>query len=889
MRHSPWTERECRARLLLSSPNTHAAVAPSPLAEVVTVGSADSSERSTDPVHTVQTICNGSSSTRSCLVKSPSARPPLAVSFTDAVDFWFPEPDQLCLNLCIDARAPAAGGSCRPCAGATILPPPVPLDHPGCSCGFSNVPGLPGVTVDTFAVPSSTRVAQTHHAGGSCRSRIHSEPDSAHSSDTQAFLSPPILTAARKKPQAKAAAVKMGAAPYQPAPFKHPGLHVPLSNAGHFRVADPEVEAAFGPTPNPYTAFDSQDGPRVLNAEPEWPPDRYITFALQTTRLPGSPWARFLRHELVDHPDPQVALSPDLGRVRLRAVVFDFRPLQGAVEVLDTTSGATLLDQLRLATSIQDLPLAIDIVTGVSCTSLVNGIIVSPLAQLDPDADLVLFHRWVDPVPFTETRPHVLADPRPPVPPLPVDPDVPRSSADRTGPSASTHRQLPFAIPRHAPAHLPPPDSRYSYLDLVDGVQNRPKPRRGGEQDCIQDAMSSVTNPLTVLSGRLIAKPLPGLYVPQVLLTRASPEIGWHVIAVDLRATDLGIKVICVRPGTTIRQFLSPGSPLWEELVATGRGFVHFAAMLNREPCSYTAVFHMQVDTLTLTPLPPFATSSPARPARPARSRWHRNPLEPPDGFTINLEADDPVTFTVFHKVHHFRLLQGESQDNIETLIARALSVTPELPGAHGVQLLKGIAELPFPQFILVDQPHTCCTVPLLFRAHPVAVCTFEVPLESSAFSTAFHASEACPGLTGAHHQIARGSAAITGHSGSALPYKPGCVRAHEALVLRGFVFGAARPRRPVGMARHQPTWIEARSHTSDDEQDDSSCATLCGPRHRTQYPQRRTSLTAAYRGGVSRRASSYRCSTCNRSCFYFDPYSSPSQGPGSCSTHPRS
>ena len=426
-------------------------------------------------------------------------------------------------------------------------------------------------------------------------------------------------------------------------------------------------------------------------------------------------------------------------------------------------------------------------------------------------------------MPSTEMRPHVLGDPRPPVPPLPVDSDVPRSSADRIGPTASTHRQPPFALLRHAPAHLPPPDSRYSSLDLVDGVQNRPKPRRGSDQDCIQDAMSSVTNPLTVLSGRVIARPLPGLYVPQVLLTRASPEIGWHVIAVDLRATDLGIKVICVRPGTTIRQFLSPGSPLWEELVATGRGSVHFAAMLNLEPCSYTAVFHMQVDTLTLTPLPSFATSSPAGPARPARNRWHRTLLEPPDGFTINLEADDPVTFTVFDKVHHFRLLQGESQDNMETLIARALSVTPELPGAHGVQLLKGIAELPFPQFVLVDQPHTCCTVPLLFRVHPVAVCTFEVPPESSAFSTAFHASEACPGLTGAHHQIARGSAAITGHSGSALPYKPGCVRAHEALVLRGFVFGAARPRRPRGMARHQPTWIEARGHTSDAEQEDSA------------------------------------------------------------------
>ena len=49
----------------------------------------------------------------------------------------------------------------------------------------------------------------------------------------------PIWECARKKPQCKQAAFRLGATPYCPPPVRNPGLHRPLSDAGHFRVAEP--------------------------------------------------------------------------------------------------------------------------------------------------------------------------------------------------------------------------------------------------------------------------------------------------------------------------------------------------------------------------------------------------------------------------------------------------------------------------------------------------------------------------------------------------------------------------------------------------------------------------------------------------------------------------
>ena len=73
----------------------------------------------------------------------------------------------------------------------------------------------------------------------------------------------PTWQCARKKPQSKQSAFRLGAAPYQPAPQKNAGLHRPLSAAGHFRVAEPQTAALERETPNPYSSFDA-----IIGLEP---------------------------------------------------------------------------------------------------------------------------------------------------------------------------------------------------------------------------------------------------------------------------------------------------------------------------------------------------------------------------------------------------------------------------------------------------------------------------------------------------------------------------------------------------------------------------------------------------------------------------------------------
>ena len=196
--------------------------------------------------------------------------------------------------------------------------------------------------------------------------------------------------------------------PYVAPKAHHPGLQRPLYLAGHFRVEQPLVETEEGRTPSPFTSFDAANGPITLAGEAEWQSDAYIAHALQVANLPGNPLARFLRHEIIDHPGPQVALTQDYGPTRKRAVVCDFRPLKGKLEVIDATSAASVLDLIQASYSIVDQHRAIDTVTGLSCTTLVNRLITPPDRILPPDVDLVLFQLWVDGVPTHSWRPFVL-------------------------------------------------------------------------------------------------------------------------------------------------------------------------------------------------------------------------------------------------------------------------------------------------------------------------------------------------------------------------------------------------------------------------------------------------------------------------------------------------
>ena len=472
----------------------------------------------------------------------------------------------------------------------------------------------------------------------------------------------------------------------------------------------PLTATAEGTVPSPYTSFDAVNGPVVLAGAPDWNADMYITHALAVANLPGTPIARFLQYELVDFPGPQIAITQDHGPQQMRAIVCDFRPLKGKVEVIDATFTASVLDLVQASQSLPDSSRALQVVTGIACTTLVDRIIVPPAQIRSPNADLVLFQLWRDGVPLNTWRPFVLGDARPPVPPIPHDavnqPTLPAQHAQARYTGASSSR--PAAIPRYAPAHLPAPESRYSYLDTLEGVQNRPKPPSGTDAACQQDALENVPRRGTPLHARIILRPLAGLYLPQVLLSRVSHRAGWQTIAIDLRAINLGIKVADVVLGTSIRQLLNFDSPFRTELALLGRGDIPFAFLLNQEPCVIDAAFHMQTDTLTLLPPAHGPQSTSSEPSQAAPARWTRT-LHAPPSQAVSLDQEDSALFTVYDVVHHYRIMRRGLTDSLDVLIAAAISSTPEISDAVGHVVLHEIAELPSPQIILASRQRPCC------------------------------------------------------------------------------------------------------------------------------------------------------------------------------------
>ena len=750
-------------------------------------------------------------------LRTPVSYPPRALGYTAPQDRCIEhKPDRLTISLCdlISPEKSLATGDqdCvvdthrhsenyrhdNPCRGdhASWLQPPGGW-HPASSHLFDHTTPS-GSTGDLHLCSSSVGLV----------------------SESSIIPAPPLFQYARRKTHSRHDVPRTGDGHSRKEPHSAREADGRLDASESARVADPVIAAFLKDPPNPYSSFDAVNGPSILIAEASWPTDRYITNALDNAQLPGRPNARFMRFELIDFPGPQIAITGDHGAGIFRAVVFDFRPFQGEVETIDTPLQATILDQVRRSHTIPNLHAALDSITGHACTTLANGVIVPPGHPLSTDADVVLFQIWHDGAPTVMWRPFQFSGDHE-VPATAESEDATADTTVGTSTLVGATAQRPAAIPRYAPAFAISSEARYTYLDVIEGVQNRPKPPFGGDWACVDDALTHIRRRGTTVHARVISRPLHGLYLPQVLISRTMQAQGWQTIAIDLRSINLGIKVIDVRLGTSIRQLMDFDSPLQMELRQLGRGHLAFAYRMNLEPCLIDTAFHIHTDTISLAPFFEQEPSQPSVTSHAASARWRRHLTPAPSEFVTELSSQEEgdERFTVYDTFHHFRVMRRARDDAPEVLVARALSMTPEIPDAEGHIILQGIAELPFPQIILAPRSTTDCIVPLLYKVNPVTICTVSVPSKATAFEIAYAATRPCRALTGAHYQVARRTAAIIGHHGSADPFQPGCAVTHEVLVLRGYSFATSRARmRPSASDASQHQWIEARTLDPTDE-----------------------------------------------------------------------
>ena len=589
------------------------------------------------------------------------------------------------------------------------------------------------------------------------------------------------------------------APPYQPhVVSRHPGLAVPLENAGYHRSTDCGVSTASRYTDMAvvFASFDSINGLRSLVGDRRWMSHQFIDFAISTARLPGAPHGRIAAFEASALPSPQVIITQSDPDLTLRAVNFDLRNLGFDIESLEVALGQSVQSAiLHLRQLPAEHDLHVRLRTGFCCC-MVNGVQQELQAPLPGDADLVQF--------LLIARPFCRGDPRPPVPAIPQFlPQTPSASqpldlADR----AISDAQQALAPLLSVIVPLDEGEQRFSVLGTIEGVVNRPRPLDWTDNQCLLDALAHAAAPGPFLDGRVIARPLIGLFTPQILLLRASPSSGLVTVACDLRALRLGVSVLEFRSGTPVSNIVSVGSVLFGELAHLGREHLTFNFLVNGQTASPDVPILAPTETVTLLPVEVSRTASAST---AAASRWRR-------AAEAAFSGDLPLQFTVFDRVHHFRVLPRQAPESDDVLIARARDATPELPHATGFPLEHIVPGLPLPQFVLLSGVAHSLVVPVVYSFQPLSVCTVEVPSDASAFQIAYQCSTACHALRTAHNQVARGTAVIASRQGTIAQFRTGCVLGHEAVTLRGFQPGACRPRRHTSVPQSgMPTWLEAR------------------------------------------------------------------------------
>ena len=165
-------------------------------------------------------------------------------------------------------------------------------------------------------------------------------------------------------------------------------------------------------------------------------------------------------------------------------------------------------------------------------------------------------------------------------------------------------------------------------------------------------------------SGLVVAFPLLGLFLPQIVVSRVDAAAGWCTVAVDLRALGLGVLARDVRTGTSVASLFEPGHTLFEELHDMGRlrvrsvsGSTHALcpAMLSsprlRKHLLWSLLARRAQTTCPSLPLHILIFDSPGR-----TTQWSTAALSP--GSSRGSLLSPPKRFAVFDLAYHFRILE---------------------------------------------------------------------------------------------------------------------------------------------------------------------------------------------------------------------------------------
>ena len=192
---------------------------------------------------------------------------------------------------------------------------------------------------------------------------------------------------------------------------------------------------------------------------------------------------------------------------------------------------------------------------------------------------------------------------------------------------------------------------------------------------------------------------------------------------------------------------MEPGSFLFEELNDLDRLQRPLDIRLNSRPAARRAVFTPAIETMTVQLAESELGPSAAAGAADSATTWQQPELASISGRSLDvLGAQSPRSlptssdgrFTVFDQVYHYRVFTSKWGDSWEDMLAKAISLSPQLPQAYGALLHGGADGLPRPHFVLRTELSGTHVLPVVHASHPLAICTVEVPIDFTAFQIAY-------------------------------------------------------------------------------------------------------------------------------------------------------
>ena len=283
--------------------------------------------------------------------------------------------------------------------------------------------------------------------------------------------------------------------------------------------------------------------------------------------------------------------------------------------------------------------------------------------------------------------------------------------------------------------------SWFTSFGTVEGQQVLQKSHDWTDLHCIAEAIAHAAPALARPSGRTLRQPLPGLFTPQVVLTRIPVHSPFGTVVFDLRPIGMETRTEDMRLSGQIDGALQGEGVLapFTRRYGLSVPLLSFAVNGNAVPANF--VLHAGVETITMParlpshpylPPVPMPRSMPEEPdseqepvprsidfsggtrSSSGSSRDHRlyRPLRPPtppvppdsmpDVASIGQAFTAGARFTVFDVWHHKRHLPRHEGQRVLDLVELALSLTPEVrrPWGHRTQNVEW-ADMPSPQLVI--------------------------------------------------------------------------------------------------------------------------------------------------------------------------------------------